>query len=114
MRRGHRSQRRPQPPRTRRWKPSVSATGAASPAANALLVCVVATADSAAIEIGTNENGMPMPISRRPGRRSPTYEPPVREGMKSGRLQIVLGNEKHVWRLVRLFAFADARGDVAA
>ena len=43
----------------------------ASPASDAR------TPASAAIEIGTNEKPSPAPISRNPGRRSLTYEPPT-------------------------------------
>src|SRR5262245_22853128 len=87
------------------WKPSVSATGKALPEATASEVVDVAidvsaaipsappicwdvlnrpeaspasddrTPASAAIEIGTNEKPRPTETSRKPGNRSPTYEP---------------------------------------
>ena len=36
----------------------------------------------AAIEIGTNEKPIPSPTSRKPGSRSPTYEPPTETCVK--------------------------------
>ena len=89
------------------WKPSVSAAALRCPP-RFVAVVEVATADSAAmpsappicwevlirpearpasegltpasaaIEIGTNENPMPTAMTRNPGSRSPTYEPPRR------------------------------------
>ena len=44
-----------------------------SPDASPASACL--TPASAAIEIGTNENASPTPMSRKPGSRSPRYEP---------------------------------------
>ena len=93
------------PPVKAAEKPSTSATGTALPDSTALSVRDVAIVDSAAmpsappiccevlnrpearpasagwtparaaIEIGTNEKPIPSPISRKPGSRSPRYEP---------------------------------------
>jgi hypothetical protein len=38
---------------------------------------LLVTPARAAIETGTKENPSPTPISRKPGRRSETYEPPT-------------------------------------
>ena len=40
------------------------------------------TPASAAIEMGTNENPMPNAITRKPGSRSPRYEPPTETCVK--------------------------------
>src|SRR6185503_6777227 len=95
----------PAPTQNAAWKPEVSACGTASPAFVASVVCATATEErtaipsappiccdvlirpdatpassagtpaSAAIEMETNENAIPTAVTRKPGRRSPRYEP---------------------------------------
>src|SRR4051794_1446458 len=97
------------------WKPATSASACRLPDATWSPVTDVATADnaaipsapptcwdvlirpeaspasedwtpaSAAIEIGTNEKPMPTAMSRKPGRRSLTYEPPTDTCVKNAR-----------------------------
>ena len=58
---------------------------------------------SAAIEIGTNEKPIPTAMTRNPGRRSPTYEPPTDTWVKYGQAR---GQERHARDEHRLDAHA--------